>query len=134
MTEKLAFCDQDESGSLEAEDFQNGAAMEELWMQIRNLDADGDGQISIDEFIRGFGAHALSRMAEFNLQEFMRDCTLRAFVTGKLDIDGNVVPDPAYPRRKSLSEVINERCRGMYQTIRPMVPLRHGVSTDARPL
>ena len=98
------------------------------------LDADGDGQISIDEFIRGFGAHALSRMAEFNLQEFMRDCTLRTFVTGKLDIDGNVVPDPAYPRRKSLSEVINERCRGMYQTIRPMVPLRHGVSTDARPL
>ena len=73
-------------------------------------------------------------MAEFNLQEFMRDCTLRTFVTGKLDIDGNVVPDPAYPRRKSLSEVINERCRGMYQTIRPMVPLRHGVSTDARPL
>ena len=126
--------DEDESGSLEAEDFQNGAAMEELWMQIRNLDADGDGQISIDEFIRGFGAHALSRMAEFNLQEFMRDCTLRTFVTGKLDIDGNVVPDPAYPRRKSLSEVINERCRGMYQTIRPMVPLRHGVSTDARPL
>jgi hypothetical protein len=74
--------DEDDSGSLEAEDFQNGAAMEQLWAQLRMLDTDGDGQISMDEFIRGFAAHSLQRAAEFPLEQFQVDCTLRTFLTG----------------------------------------------------
>jgi Ca2+-binding EF-hand superfamily protein len=74
--------DEDESGSLEAEDFQNGAAMEQLWEQLRTLDIDGDGQISMDEFIRGFAMYSLQRAAEFPLDQFQRDCTLRTFITG----------------------------------------------------
>lgn len=127
--------DEDDSGSLEAEDFLNGASMEMLWDQIRSLDTDGDGQISMDEFIRGFAMYSLSAGVSIPLEQFQVDCTLRTFVTGNLDEDGNLLPNPEqFPYRKSLSEVINDRAREMYAQIRPMVTLRHGISSDARAL
>jgi hypothetical protein len=79
--------DEDDSGSLEAEDFTNGAAMEQLWEQLRTLDINGDGQISMDEFIRGFAVHSLQRAAEFPLDQFQHNCTLRAFLTGNSCLD-----------------------------------------------
>ena len=59
---------------------------------------------------------------------------VRCTRVGRLDEDGDVVPDEAFPARKSLSEVINDRARELYASIRPMVTLRHGISSDARPI
>jgi hypothetical protein len=130
--------DEDDSGSLEAEDFECGAAMQDLWAQLASLDTDGDGQISMDEWIRGMGTHALSRSAEFSLADYQHSvespCTLRTFLTGTLDDDGVTMADPRHPNRVSLTEVINERTRELYRQIRVLVPLRHGVSSDAVPL
>lgn len=65
--------------------------------------------------------------------QICRDNPVVCGESGNLDEDGNLLPNPdAYPNRKSLSEVINDRAREMYASIRPMVTLRHGISSDAR--
>jgi hypothetical protein len=70
--------------------------MEQLWQQLATLDTDGDGQISMDEFIRGFAVYSLQRAAEFPLNEFQHDCTLRTFITGNACRD--LTPHRLYPR------------------------------------
>lgn len=130
--------DEDDSGSLEAEDFLSGAAMQELWRHIAALDEDGDGQISMDEFIRGIGRNALQKTVEFDLGLFQHSpdspCTLKTFLTGERDRHGVVIRDERFACRVDLTSLINERTRELYSTIRSMVPLRHGISSDAVPL
>ena len=68
LTRLFKDLDEDNSGSLEAEDFDSGTAMQELWTHIAMLDENGDGQISMDEWVRGMGRAALSNKgAEFDI-------------------------------------------------------------------
>ena len=121
---------------LEAEDFEGGAAMQELWSHIAVLDEDGDGQVSMDEFTRGVGRHSLARSVEFDPRDFTNAAenkvTLSTFLYGVRDYEGNTIVDERYPTRIDLTSMINQRTLEVYSQFRCLVPLRHGQSSDAQ--